>query len=412
MQVEAWPIDRPKPYPRNARKITEAAIEKVAASLREFGWRQPIVVDVEDVIIAGHARLLAAKKLRLVEVPVHVATELTPEQVRQYRLMDNRSHDETAWDYEMLTAELFDLKGLNLDLSLTGFDEDELSQFLVDKTAGLTDEDEIPAKPEVAVTQPGDLWLLGRHRLLCGDSTKGNVVVEQLLPRGELADMAFTDPPYNVDYEGYTEEKLTIQGDRMTREQFTSFLVSAFVTCQRGLKVGGSLYLCHPSSWQREFEDSLENADFEVRCQIIWAKNTFAWGFGRYKFQHEPIFYCHRKGQSDPWYGDKSQSTLWQEKKPSASRLHPTMKPVELVDRAIANSSKPGDVVLDLFGGAGSTLIACEKVQRNARLVEIDPLYCDVIIERWQNFAGKQATLGGAGGTFAETAGSRKAVAA
>jgi DNA modification methylase len=412
MQVQPWPIERPKPYPRNARKITDEAIAKVATSLREFGWRQPIVVDVEDVIIAGHARLLAAKKLGLVEVPVHVATELTPEQVRQYRLMDNRSHDETAWDYELLTAELFDLKGLNLDLSLTGFDEDELSQFLVDKSAGLTDEDEVPASPDIAVTQPGDLWLLGPHRLLCGDSTKGNVVVEQLLARGELADMAFTDPPYNVDYEGYTEEKLTIQGDRMTREQFKSFLVAAFVTGKRGLKDGASLYVCHPSSWQREFEDSLESADFEVRCQIIWAKNTFAWGFGRYKFQHEPIFYCHRKGQSDPWYGDKSQSTLWQEKKPSASRLHPTMKPVELIDRAIANSSKRGDVVLDLFGGAGSTLIACEKSSRNARLVEIDPIYCDVIVHRWQNFAGKQAALDRDGRSFGEIADNRKPVAA
>ena len=401
MHIELWPIERPVPYERNARKISAEAIDKVAKSITAFGWRQPLVVDAEGVIIVGHARLLAAKKLGAKQVPVHVATDLTPEQARTYRLMDNRSHDETAWDYELLTAELFDLKNLNFDLSLTGFDTDELSQFMVDKSAGLTDDDDIPAKPEVAVTQPGDVWVLGRHRLLCGDSTKDGVV-EQLLPHGARADLAFTDPPYNVDYEGYTEEKLTIQGDRMTREQFRAFLTASFQSCMRGLKVGASLYVCHPSSWQREFEDALEVADFEVRCQIIWAKNTFAWGFGRYKFQHEPIFYCHRKGQSDAWYGDKSQSTLWQEKKPSASRLHPTMKPVELVERAIANSSKPGDAVLDLFGGAGSTLIACEKTGRNARLVELDPIYCDVIIRRWENFVGKQATRDGDGRRFQE----------
>jgi DNA modification methylase len=411
MQIELWPIERPIPYERNARKISAEAIDKVAKSITAFGWRQPLVVDADGVIIVGHARLLAAKKLGATQVPVHVAKDLTPEQARTYRLMDNRSHDETTWDYELLTAELFDLKGLDFDLSLTGFDSDELAEFMIEKTSGLTDEDEIPEKPDVAVTQPGDLWVLGRHRLVCGDSTKESAVAG-LLPNGERADMAFTDPPYNVDYEGYTEDKLTIQGDRMTREQFKSFLVASFKSCMRGLKLGASLYVCHPSSWQREFEDALEVADFEVRCQIIWAKNTFAWGFGRYKFQHEPIFYCHRKDQSDPWYGDKSQSTLWQEKKPSASRLHPTMKPVELVERAIANSSRPGDAVLDLFGGAGSTLIGCEKTGRSARLVELDPIYCDVIIRRWENFAGKQASLDGDGRSFQEIAECRKPVAA
>lgn len=270
------------------------------------------------------------------------------------------------------------------------------------KTAGLTDEDEVPEKPDVPVSQPGDLWVLGRHRILCADSTTEDVI--PMLLRDAMADLAFTDPPYNVDYEGYTDEKLTIQGDRMTAEQFKSFLTTAFHQCARGLKSGGSLYVCHPSSWQREFQDALERADFDVRCQIIWAKNTFAWGFGRYKFQHEPMFYCHRKGQSDPWYGDKSQSTLWQLNKPAASRLHPTMKPVELVRRAIANSSKPGDVVLDLFGGAGSTLIACEKAGRAARLVELDPVYCDVIIRRWEEFVGKEATRESDGVSFQDLA--------
>jgi ParB-like chromosome segregation protein Spo0J len=309
MKIEQWPIGKAKPYERNARKISDAAVEKVAASIREFGWRQPIVVDTEGVVIVGHARLLAARKLGMEHVPVHVADNLSAAQVKAYRLMDNRSHEETEWNYELLSTELFELKGLDLNLSLTGFDGDELAELLVEKTEGLTVDDEIPEPPQEPVTRSGDLWLLGHHRLLCDDSTR-NESVDLLLSKGERADLAFTDPPYNVDYEGYTEQRLKIQGDKMTREQFQEFLAGAFRSCATALKLTGSLYLCHPSAWQREFETALEQCDFTVRCQIIWAKNTFAWGFGRYKFQHEPIFYCHRKGQSDPWYGDKSQSTL------------------------------------------------------------------------------------------------------
>lgn len=390
MQVENWPISRVTPYPTNARKISEAAVEKVAASIREFGWRQPIVVSGDGVVIVGHARLLAARKLGLGEVPVHVATELTPQQVRAYRLMDNRSHDESLWDYDLLGAELLDLKGLEIDLSLTGFDLDEIAEFTSPKRAGLTDEDAAPARGTVAFTRPGDLWVLGRHRLLCGDATRRQDV--QRLMGGQRGDLAFTDPPYNVEYEGYTEERLTIQGDAMSAGQFGEFLRATCESLAFALKREASAYVCHPSLYQREFENALESADFAVRCQIIWAKNTFAWGFGRYKFQHEPIFYCHRKGQSDPWYGDKSQSTLWQEKKPAANRLHPTMKPVELVERALANSSKAGSVVVDLFGGSGSTMIACERMGgRTAAMLELDPLYADVIVKRWQDFTGEKA---------------------
>ena len=387
MKVEIWPIDKLIPYARNPRQIPQVAIDKVARSIQEFGFRQPIVVDTEGVIIVGHVRRLAAQKLGLTNVPVNVATELTAAQVNAYRLADNRTNEEATWDTEALALELANLKVDEFDLDLTGFNLDEIQELLAEKTEGLTDEDEAPAVPEFAVTEPGDLWTLGNHRLLCGDSTS----IEQVerLMNGQKADLVFTDPPYNVDYEGYTEEKLKIQGDKMTPEQFQEFLASVFSSYQWALKPGGSLYVCHPSSWQREFQDALESSDFEVRCQIIWAKNTFAWGFGRYKFQHEPIFYCHRKGQSDPWYGDKSQSTLWQEKKPAANRLHPTMKPVELIERALVNSSKAGDLVLDLFGGSGSTLIACEKMGRSSRLMELDPKYCDVIVEALAGFRGK-----------------------
>jgi DNA modification methylase len=220
----------------------------------------------------------------------------------------------------------------------------------------------------------------------------------------DAADLVFTDPPYNVDYEGYTDEKLKIQGDRMSDQEFRQFLEASFRSYRLVVKPGASLYICHPSSWQREFQNALEAAGFAVRCQVIWGKNVFAWGFGRYKFQHEPIFYCHVAGQSDAWYGDKAQSTLWIEKKPAANRLHPTMKPVELIERALLNSSKAGDIVVDLFGGSGSTLIACERRGRKSRLMEIDPKYADCICRRWQDYTGKQAVLEADGRSFEQVA--------
>lgn len=212
-----------------------------------------------------------------------------------------------------------------------------------------------------------------------------------------------------MDYEGYTADKLTIKGDRMKPAEFDSFLRGAFTSYKATVKPGASMHVCHASSVQREFQNALEAAGFDVRCQIIWAKNTFAWGHGRYKFQHEPIFYCHVAKQKDPWYGDKSQSTLWQEKKPAANRLHPTMKPVELIERALVNSSKGGDWVLDLFGGSGSTLIACERRNRHAMLMELDPKYTDVIVKRWQEYTGGHAVLAADDRTFDEVAAERVA---
>jgi DNA modification methylase len=312
----------------------------------------------------------------------------------------------------LLAPEIAELSALAFDLTKTGFDGREIDRLLA---ANADDEkaEAAPPLPEVAVTQPGDVWLLGEkspHRVVCGDATKVEDV-ERLMD-GETADLVFTDPPYNVDYEGYTEERLKIKGDRMAPEEFRTFLRESFASYRTVIKPGASVYVCHASSVQREFQDALEHAGLEVRCQIIWAKNTFAWGFGRYKFQHEPIFYCHLAGQSDAWYGDKSQSTLWQEKKPVANRLHPTMKPVELIERALANSSKAGDIVVDLFGGSGSTLIACERSRRLARLMELDPKYVDVICQRFVEFAGKPARLAGDGRTFDEVRSARLRVAA
>jgi len=299
-------------------------------------------------------------------------------------------------------SELAALQEEDFDVSLLGFEDDDLARLLAaqDATGGLTDEDAVPALPETPVSRTSDLWLLGDHRLLVGEATSHEDVVR--LMGGDAADLIFTDPPYNVDYEGYTEQRLKIKGDRTSDADFKRFLEAAFRSCRIAVKPGASLYVCHSSSWQREFQNALEVAGFEVRCQIIWAKNTFAWGFGRYKFQHEPLFYAHVADQKDPWYGDKSQSTLWHENKPAANRIHPTTKPVELIERALVNSSKAGDIVADLFGASGSTLIGCERRNRRARLMEIDPKYADCIIRRYQAYNGKQAVLDGDGRAFDE----------
>jgi DNA modification methylase len=355
-------------------------------------------------IVDGHLRLKAAKKLGMTEIPVILCDEWSQAQVKAFRLMVNRSVSWAEWDEELLGLELLELKGLDFDLNLTGFNSDELDRYL-DAVPGLTDEDDAPEPPETPVSRLGDVWILGRHRVLCGDATKPSDV--ERLTASQSADLVFTDPPYNVAYSGYTKDKLTIQGDRMSDDEFRQFLRTVFRNYHTAIKPGASLYVCHASSVQRDFQNALEEAGFELRCQIIWAKNTFAWGFGRYKFQHEPIFYCHVAGEKDAWYGDRSQSTLWQEKKPAANRQHPTMKPVELIERALRNSSKAGDMIADFFGGSGSTLIACERRERSARLLELDPKYVDVIVRRWQEYTGKSAQLDGDGRNFAEIAGER-----
>jgi DNA modification methylase len=372
----------------------------MCASIREFGFKIPVLARSDGEVVDGHLRLKAARKLGITEIPVILCDEWTPAQVKAFRLMVNRSVTWADWDEELLREELLALKDLEFDLDLTGFEDEELARLLAaqDAIEGLTDENSIPELTETPVCVEGDLRILGDHKLLVGDATRGDHVAR--LMAGTVADIVFTDPPYNVDYEGYTEQRLKIKGDRMSDAEFKQFLEAAFRSCRTAVKPGASLYVCHSSSWQREFQNALEAAGFEVRCQVIWAKNTFAWGFGRYKFQHEPMFYAHVAGEKDPWYGDKSQSTLWQEKKPAANRIHPTAKPVELVKRALVNSSKAGDIVADLFAGSGSTLIGCERRGRKSRLMEIDPKYADCIVRRYQEYTGKRATLDGDDRTF------------
>ena len=407
LKIEQWPVERLVPYARNARTHSDGQVAQVAASIAQFGFVNPILVGPDRVIIAGHARLLAARKLEMSEVPVIVLEHLSEAQRRALVIADNRLALNAGWDEEMLALELGALREEDFSLDILGFDDEELARLLAaeDAAEGLTDEDSVPEVAETPVSQAADLWSLGDHKLLVGDATVAADVQRLMGP--DAADCVFSDPPYNVDYQGYTKERLTIQNDQMSPEQFGRFLHESFRSFRSVVKPGASLYICHSSSWQREFQNALEAAGFEVRCQIIWGKNTFAWGFGRYKFQHEPIFYCHVAGQKDAWYGDKSQSTLWEEKKPAANRLHPTMKPVELVERALVNSSQAGDLILDLFGGSGSTLIGCERRGRKARLMEIDPKYADVIVRRYQEYSGKRAVLDGDGPTFAEIAQAR-----
>src|SRR3984885_10950824 len=408
IQVEHWPIDRLIPRATNPRTHSREQVAQIAASIKEFGWTNPILVGAEDDVLAGHARLAAARQLGMEEVPVIVLGHLSEAQRRALVIADNQLALNAGWSEEMLRLELQVLQEADYDLNLLGFDDMELARLLAQQegTEGFTDEDDIPDLQETVVSAIGDLWILGNHKLLAGDATTPDDV--KRLMDGDAADLVFTDPPYNVDYEGYTEDRLKIRGDRMTPQQFEQFLQASFASYRRIMKAGASLYACHSSSWQREFQNAMESAGFEVRCQIIWAKNTFAWGFGRYKFQHEPIFYAHVAQQKDPWYGDKSQSTLWEEKKPAANRLHPTMKPIELLDRSLENSSKAGDLVLDLFGGSGSTVIACQRSSRICLTMEIDPKYVDVIVTRWMQFSGGQAIHEETGATFEQVKQSRR----
>ncbi|HBR20536.1 MAG: hypothetical protein UV78_C0046G0002 [Parcubacteria group bacterium GW2011_GWA2_43_17] len=391
MKIEMMKISEIKAYSGNPRD-NSGAIAAVAESIRQFGFKVPVIVDMNGTLIAGHTRILAARELGMTEVPAIRADDLTPEQVKAFRIADNKLHELSKWDYELLPIELAQLQEMDFDLGVLGFDEDELAKLLGQEVKeGLTDPDDVPAPPDEAITKPGDIWVLGDHRLMCGDSTKKEDVTR--LMNGQLADMVFTDPPYNVAYVGGTDDAMTIKNDSMSAKDYEKFMDEFFARYRQSIKPAASLYICHASQWQLETELSIRRAGFEVRNPIIWVKNCGAFGFARYKFQHEPIFYCHIAGQSDSWYGDLTQTTVWNEKKPSANRLHPTMKPVEIVHRALVNSSKAGDLVLDLFMGSGTTLIACEQTGRRSYGMELDPIYCDVIVKRYEEFTGGKAVL-------------------
>ena len=358
-------------------------------------------------------RLLAARQLGMSEVPVIQLGHLSEAQRRALVIADNQLALNAGWDEETLRIELQALQEADFDLSLVGFDDDELARLAGGRRSNhRADRRRRRARSSRDAHQRCRRSVAAWVRTSCWWATPPNADDVARLMNGDAADLVFTDPPYNAATKAIPRSASRSKTTECPTTEFKQFLASHFRSCRAVIKPGASLYVCHPSSWQREFQNALEAAGFEVRCQIIWAKNTFAWGFGRYKFQHEPIFYAHVAGQSDAWYGDKSQSTLWEENKPAANRLHPTMKPVELIERALLNSSKAGDIVADFFGGSGSTLIACERRGRQARLMELDPRYADVICRRYQEYSGKTAVLDGDGRTFDEIARQRRKEAA
>jgi len=379
------------PYARNARTHSPAQVDKIAASIREFGFLNPIITDGQSGIIAGHGRVMAAQKLGLDNLPTIDAAHLSESQRRAYVLADNRLALDAGWDNDLLKIELQDLEAEGFDLSLTGFNLDEIANFLVDPTDGLTDEDAVPDAPAVPVTVEGDVWLLGRHRLMCGDST--SIDHMDVLTQGQLVDMWLTDPPYNVAYEGKTKDALTIQNDAMSDDVFRQFLSDANTAADAVMKPGAVFYIWHADSEGYNFRGACHDVGWQVRQCLIWKKQTLVMGRQDYHWKHEPCLYGWKGGAGHLWATDRKQTTILEFDRPNRNAEHPTMKPVELFEYQMLNNTKGGDQVLDSFAGSGTTAIACEKHGRFARLMELDPKYCDVIIKRWQEFTGQTATL-------------------
>jgi DNA modification methylase len=387
-------------------------VTQIAGSIREFGWTNPVLVDGENGIIAGHGRVLAARKLGLERVPVIELAHLSEAQKRAYVLADNQLALNAAWDEALLKLELADLSELGFNFGLIGFSEGELERLLAGEgKTGLTEDDEAPALPEQAVSKPGDLWVLDNHRLLCGDATALADVARVL--DGRLADMTFTDPPYNVDYGSSPKDKLRGRHRPILNDNlgggFEAFLQDA---CANILSVTkGAVYVCMSSSELHTLQRAFVSAGGKWSTFVIWAKSHFTLGRADYQRMFEPILYGWPQGHDRFWCGARDQGDVWHYDKPARNDLHPTMKPVALVERAIRNSSKSRDIVLDPFGGSGSTLIACERAGRQARLIELDPKYCDVIVRRWQEWTGELAALEGDGRSFEEVAAAHAAAA-
>ena len=424
LKIENKKIDEIKPYENNPRN-NDNAVDLVANSIKEFGFKVPIIVDKQNVIVAGHTRLKAAEKLGMTEVPVIVADDLTEEQVKAFRLADNKVAEAAEWDFELLDQELADL---DMDMSGFGFDLD-----FEDHTMDEIQETSIPELPEETKTKPGDIYQLGNHRLMCGDSTKPEDVSK--LMDGSTMDLIVTDPPYNVNYGAVNKYKVEkhpehykgantklIENDDMDKEEFIMFLTKAFTNMKEFLKPGGAFYIWYGTTSNFEFLKALKNADLEMKQTIIWNKSSLTLGFSDYQWKHEPCLYGWKEGAAHYFINDRTQSTVIEdtididkmkkeelkelverlladkeqttiinEKKPVSNDLHPTMKPIKLLARLVMNSSKKNEKVLDLFGGSGSTLMACEQLDRNCYMMEYDPHYVDVIIERWENFTGNKA---------------------
>jgi DNA modification methylase len=402
LNIEKIDISVLIPYARNARTHSDEQIAQIAGSIKEFGFNNPVLIDKDNGVIAGHGRLAAARKLGLKEVPCIRLEHLTETQRKAYILADNRIALNSGWEAELLSLELSELLDGGVNLESLGFDADEIDALLnkIEPTEGLTDEDATPEVPEEPVTKPGDVWILGKHRLMCGDST--SIQALEALCQDQAVDMWLTDPPYNVAYEGKTKDALKIQNDSMDDEQFRQFLRDSYVAADAVMKPGAVFYIWHADSEGYNFRGAAQDAGWKVRQCLIWKKQTMVMGRQDYHWKHEPCLYGWKDGAGHLWAADRKQTTILEFDRPSRNAEHPTMKPVALFEYQMLNNTKGGDIVLDSFGGSGTTLIAAEKNGRIARLMELDAKYCDVIVKRWQDFTGKQATLESTGKTYSE----------
>lgn len=367
-------IDELVPYDNNPRD-NDNAVDAVANSIREFGFNVPVIIDKDNIVVCGHTRLKASKKLGITEVPCIVVDNLTPAQVKAFRLADNKTAELAEWDLDKLTEEL---KFIDIDMMQFGFEDLEEAMERDVLEDEFDENEELPPNP---YSRKGDIFILGKHRLMCGDSTVEEDVKK--LVDNKVVDMIFTDPPYNVDYEGTAGK---IQNDKQKDADFYDFLTKAFTNMANSVKAGGSIYVCHADTEGINFRTAFKNAGFKLAECLIWVKNSLVLGRQDYHWRHEPILYGWKEGGAHFFIDDRTQDTVWEYNKPKANDLHPTMKPLELVGRAIKNSSKKNESVLDLFGGSGSTLIACEQIDRNAYLMELDEKFVDVIVRRYLKF--------------------------
>lgn len=416
MQLERLKISSLNLDPNNARTHDNANLEAIAGSLTQFGQRKPIVISQDNTVVAGNGTLTAAKSLGWKEIEVvRVPADWDADRIKAFALADNRTAELASWDNEVLNQQLAELEEAGFTVSEFGFEVSEIPILDIE-----TVEDEAPETPEKPLTQEGDVYQLGNHRLVCGDSTKASVL--RIALDGNLADCVFTDPPYNVSYQGGTKDKLTIQNDDMDDAQFHEFLFGFYQAAIENTKEGGPIYVFHEERESEAFRHNLVKAGWLLKQCLIWVKDSLVLGRQDYNWQHEPILYGWKPGAAHSWYGPFTNTTVieaqkrdWakaskqelvefvtaafetssviREKRPRKNDIHPTMKPIALVSKMLKNSCTSGNWVLDPFAGSGSTLIACEQLGLNAAVVELDPKYCDVIVQRWQNLTGQKAEL-------------------
>lgn len=371
------------PYANNTKKHDETQIKNVAESIKKYGWVQPIVIDDDGTIVIGNCRALAAEKLGIEEVPCVVVSDLTEEEINALRIVDNKTN-ESPWDFDLLSAELPEIDLSDFDFDFDWGVSDDWAESILEDEPPEIDEQE-------ATTKPGDIWKLGRHRLMCGDSTSAECV--RNLMDGNKADMLLTDPPYGVNYEGKTKDALKIENDAKSDDEFIDFLQAAFEAADSVMKPGAAFYIWHAILKTYAFESACQIVGWEVRQVLIWVKNSMVLGRQDYQWRHEPCLYGWKDGAAHLWASDRKQTTVLEFDRPTKNKEHPTMKPVALFDYQIKNNTKVGDVVLDLFGGSGTTVVACEQNGRTAYVLELDPRYCDVIVKRWENLTGEKAVL-------------------